>query len=139
MGTIDLDPASCDVANETVQATQYYTKQDSGLEHDWYGNVWMNPPYSSDLIGKFVDKLVDELPNIKNAIVLVNNATDTSWFHKMARQCSAVCFVNKRVKFHMPDGKTGAPLQGQAILYFGEAAILFVSKFSEKGWCVYPA
>ena len=77
MGSIDLDPASSDKANEVVQAKTYYTAQDDGLSHDWSGNVWMNPPYSSELITKFTEKLIAELPRVPQALVLVNNATET--------------------------------------------------------------
>ena len=35
---------------------------------------------------------------------------------------------------YMPDGKTGAPLQGQAILYFGDNASVFSNEFRNKGW-----
>lgn len=139
MGSIDLDPASSDIANETVQAKAYYTAEDNGLEQEWYGNVWLNPPYASDLIGLFADKLIDELPNIDQAIVLVNNATETEWFCKMARCVDAICFPRTRVKFKTPDGKTGAPLQGQAILYFGDDAQGFCERFEAFGWCVVPA
>lgn len=45
MGTIDIDPASSDKANETVQAEHYYTIADNGLVRPWYGRVWLNPPY----------------------------------------------------------------------------------------------
>lgn len=31
LGTIDLDPASCEAAQRTVQASQYYTIHDNGL------------------------------------------------------------------------------------------------------------
>lgn len=33
MGSIDLDPASCDLANQRVKAQKIYTEQDSGLVH----------------------------------------------------------------------------------------------------------
>ena len=33
LGGIDLDPASCEVANATVKATRYLTKDDDGLAH----------------------------------------------------------------------------------------------------------
>lgn len=139
MGTIDLDPASCKFANQTVKAGNYYTIDDNGLRHKWYGNVWLNPPYSKNLIEKFTSKLIDDLDEIESAIVLVNNATDTAWFRELAEECSAICFTYGRVKFISPDKDTAAPLQGQALLYFGKNPKLFVDTFSEKGWCVYPA
>jgi hypothetical protein len=37
MGGIDLDPASCEVAQKTVRATAYYTQDDCGLSKDWHG------------------------------------------------------------------------------------------------------
>lgn len=42
MGWIDLDPASCDLAQGVIQAKQYYTE--GGLEKPWYGKVFLNPP-----------------------------------------------------------------------------------------------
>lgn len=138
MGSIDVDPASNDIAQETVKAKTYYTAETNGLDKEWNGNVWMNPPYASDLIGKFIEKLINELPNITQAIVLVNNATETEWFNKLISHADAVCFPRSRVKFYMPDGKTGAPLQGQAVLYFGGCRDTFADVFSTKGWCAYP-
>jgi hypothetical protein len=39
LGRIDLDPASCDVANTTVQAAQFYTTDTNGLAQPWRGRV----------------------------------------------------------------------------------------------------
>lgn len=135
MGCIDLDPASNPIANKVVKADKYYTAEDNGLDKTWSGNVWLNPPYASDLIGKFADKLISERENYKQAIVLVNNATETEWFNKIVSIASAVCFPKSRVKFYMPDGKTGAPLQGQAVLYIGEKPKEFTDVFCKLGWC----
>lgn len=135
MGSIDVDPASNDIAQKVVKAGTYYTAETNGLDKTWGGNVWMNPPYASDLIGKFVDKLIAERQNYRQAIVLVNNATETEWFNKIISISSAVCFPKSRVKFYMPDGKTGAPLQGQAVLYIGENKDKFYSAFACVGWC----
>lgn len=134
MGSIDLDPASNDIANQVVKAEKYYTAETNGLDKTWRGNVWMNPPYASELIGKFVDKLVAERSNYEQAIVLVNNATETEWFNKIISVSSAVCFPKSRVKFYMPDGKTGAPLQGQAVLYIGKNTQRFTDSFQKMGW-----
>ena len=138
MGGIDLDPASSDKANEVVQAKTYYTAQDDGLCQDWQGRVWLNPPYSSDLITKFTEKLIAELPRVSQALVLVNNATETEWFSRLVSNAVAVCFPKSRVKFYMPDGTVGAPLQGQAILYFGVETEKFIDVFRAKGWCALP-
>ena len=138
MGSIDLDPATSDIANETVCAKEIYTLETNGLSHSWSGNVWLNPPYSSELIMQFTDKLIRELENIEQAIVLVNNATETEWFSKLIMRASCVCFPRSRVKFYMPDGKIGAPLQGQAILYFGQNVTGFIKEFQVKGWCALP-
>lgn len=136
MGDIDLDPASSDRANETVGAATHYTAEDDGLRYLWQGRVWMNPPYSSDLIGRFCAKLVAhyEDGDIQEAIVLVNNATDTGWFQQLLGACSAVCFTRGRVRFiDMAGNPSGAPLQGQAVLYFGPDCELFVAEFSRFG------
>ena len=135
MGSIDVDPASNDIAQKVVKAGTYYTAETNGLDKTWTGNVWINPPYASDLIGKFIDKLIAEQQNYRQAIVLVNNATETEWFNKIISISSAVCFPKSRVKFYMPDGKTGAPLQGQAVLYIGENKDKFYSAFACMGWC----
>lgn len=44
MGAIDLDPASCALANETVRASAFFSKLDDGLKQKWHGRVWLNPP-----------------------------------------------------------------------------------------------
>ena len=138
MGNIDLDPASSAMANETVKADTYYTVEDDGLSQVWFGNVWMNPPYSTDCLSKFVDKLIYELPHIDQACVLVNNATETEWFWKLISAASCVCFPRRRIQFSMPDGKTGSPLQGQAVIYIGQSWERFAEIFKGKGWCAFP-
>lgn len=44
MGMIDLDPASCEKANQWVGALHYFSLEDNGLAQQWYGNVFLNPP-----------------------------------------------------------------------------------------------
>ena len=134
MGSIDLDPASNDIANNVVKASEYFTIETDGLSCEWHGNIWLNPPYSSDLIGRFIMKLVDERENYDQAVVLVNNATETEWFRKLITIADAVCFPKGRVKFYTPNGETGAPLQGQAVVYIGENVDEFLFAFSDIGW-----
>lgn len=131
MGSIDCDPASSEIANKTVCAETFYTYEDDGLEKDWNGNVWMNPPYAQPLINQFSEKLIGEIENgnINEACVLVNNATETRWFQTMAEKAKAIWFVKTRVKFIDVYGNpNGAPLQGQCFLYFGSNVELLEKK-----------
>ena len=107
LGSIDLDPASSQLANTTVKALHIYTKDDDGLQKDWSGNIWLNPPYAAGLVSEFVEKLATErsLGNVGSAIVLVNNATETKWFAVLAGIASAICFLTGRVQFWGHDGK----------------------------------
>lgn len=138
LGSIDLDPASSAVANETVQAARYFTKDDDGLARHWNGRVWMNPPYAQPLIADFCAKLSEHVVagDVTEAIVLVNNATETGWFQGMAEHATAVCFPKGRVRFLDPEGNPGAPLQGQAILYFGANPAAFRARFHPFGFAL---
>lgn len=133
-GGIDLDPASCQEANRVVKARQFFSKDDDGLSRTWHGSVWLNPPYSSPLIQHFIDKLIAEYEqcNVSAAIVLVNNCTDTGWFHRLVSR-HPVCFPRGRVQFWRRDSDTQSARQGQAIFYLGKDLDLFVHEFSKFG------
>lgn len=136
MGHIDLDPASTAFANMWIQAKTYYDIEDDGLSQDWKGTVWMNPPYSHPLVGKFTDRLVEFYENgsVTEACVLLNNSTETRWFQHLLKSASAVNFIKGRVKFIDTSGKaTAKPLQGQVVVYLGEYPGIFHACFGEFG------
>ena len=137
MGSINLDPASSEIANRTVGADAFFTKEDDGLSREWNGNVWLNPPYASPLISQFANAVADKFDSgeIDQACVLVNNATETAWFRRLAKSASAICFLSSRVKFlDMNSSPSGSPLQGQAVLYFGNSLKSFNQAFFELGF-----
>lgn len=137
MGGIDLDPASSKIANKTVKATAFFTEQQNGLDKIWTGRVWMNPPYAQPLIALFSAKLAESINEgtVTQAIVLVNNATETGWWQQIAEVSSAACFPKTRVRFLDPEGNPGAPLQGQTILYCGKNKSAFCKVFAAFGKC----
>lgn len=136
MGNIDVDPASSAIANKTIKAKTFYTADDNGLLKAWNGNVWMNPPYAQPLVAQFSEAVSAKYDSkeIKRACILVNNATETAWFQRMLDSAAAVCFLRGRVRFLDPNGDpSGAPLQGQAVIYMGENPFRFTRAFSELG------
>lgn len=138
LGGFDLDPASSHVANRQVRATRFFSRETNGLKQKWFGKVWLNPPYSQPDIAHFADKMVAEWEagNVEAAIVLTHNYTDTTWFQKLARASSAICFTRGRVRFVSPTGELAAPTQGQAFFYFGHDVGAFTSSFAEVGFVV---
>jgi hypothetical protein len=54
-------------------------------------------------------------------------------------ECSAaVCLVRTRIKFiDMNGNPSGAPLQGQAILYMGDQLATFANEFEKFGKVLY--
>jgi phage N-6-adenine-methyltransferase len=132
MGGIDLDPASHDAAQRTVQADHHFTAADDGLKLDWYGRVWLNPPYAQPLMQNFVRKLVSEHANgnVGQAIMLTHNYTDTAWFHE-AQAGALLCFTRGRISFV---GASGPPTQGQCFFYFGDRRDEFHAVFRPFGF-----
>jgi ParB family chromosome partitioning protein len=135
LGTIDLDPASNEIAQQTVRTERYFTAETDGLQQQWRGPVWLNPPYSSALIGLFVRKLIEErcADNI-TAIMLVNNSTDTAWWHEAEEIADAICFTRGRIQFIDPNGvEVGSPTQGQCFFYYGDDKDKFADVFKDIG------
>lgn len=136
MGGIDLDPASSDIANRVVQAATFFSAETNGLDKEWAGKVWLNPPYAQPFIAQFADKMVQEWNSgrVESAIVLTHNYTDTAWFQSLAETATAICFTRGRVRFVSPSGDLAAPTQGQAFFYFGADVDIFADVFGAVGF-----
>lgn len=48
LGVIQLDPASCLIANKTVRALTFFDYHADGFSRVWHGNVFCNPPGGKD-------------------------------------------------------------------------------------------
>jgi hypothetical protein len=88
-GDFKLDPCG-DLRWPIAELT--YTEK--GLENDWYGRVWLNPPYGRS-VGKWTKKLIKH----GNGLCLVFARTDTKWFQEIAKEASWILFIKNRVRF----------------------------------------
>lgn len=133
MGDIDLDPASCVLAQETVRAGVFYTKEDDGLALPWFGRVWLNPPYGK-LGPAFVTKAVEayRAGDVEAAILMLNGYSyQTRWFQPLFDY--AICWHAGRVDYHTPCAGTGGSAHGTALVYLGRDVSRFVDEFGRFG------
>ena len=146
MQGIDLDPASCELANQTVKAARYYTKEDDGLSKDWHGRVWCNPPWSRtggpngtrSSIGKWAHVLIDhyEAGRVEQAVLFIAAHTKGLWFAPLWKY--PLCFTDHCVKFNRPGQETEDLRDSTVFTYLGPYISSFVDIFTEFGPVITP-
>tara|TARA_R100001369_G_scaffold55316_1_gene82222 strand:+ start:624 stop:1061 length:438 start_codon:yes stop_codon:yes gene_type:complete len=110
----DLDVCA---TKDNAKCNKYYTIEDDGLDQDWKGTVWMNPPYGRE-IGKWMKKASESYGKgkAKSIVCLVPSRTDTKWWHDYAMQ-GKITFIKGRLKFG--NATNSAPFPS-AIVVFGK-------------------
>jgi hypothetical protein len=137
MGNIDIDPASNALANEVIQATNYYDIDTNGLDKQWTGRVWLNPPYGRDGGGSNQEVWSHRLIEQYNAgltieaVLLVNANTEAKWFQPLYDYL--ICFTNHRIRFYNTNGESSQPTQGNALVYLGKQRRRFIELFNSFG------
>ena len=119
---ITLDPCS-NKGEPNVPAGNHFTIDDDGLKREWFGSVYMNPPYGREIID-WVKKLIKEYEsgNVTEAIALLPSRTDTEWFRLLYNY--PLCFIDGRLKFI--GGENSAPFPS-VLVYLGND----INKFSD--------
>lgn len=86
-----------------------------GLEREWTGNVFCNPPYSN--IATFIDKGWRELRagSCKVVVYLVPARTDTTWFHDYCMKGAEIRFLRGRLRFN--GAKNNAPFPSMVVIF----------------------
>lgn len=140
MRSIDLDPASSAIANLSVQAAQFYTQADDGLAVPWFGNVWLNHPFSRADNSKWITKLCTEyaVGNIEQACCITFAATSENWFQPLF--AFPMCFLTPRTNYYLPSGKKKKGVtKGSVVTYLGRNVNAFVTEFATLGRVMLPA
>lgn len=136
MGQIDIDPASNEIAQRIIQASHYFTIEDDGLDKDWIGRCWLNPPYGNTC-PLFVRRLLEQYDcgNVSEAILLVNShATETNWFAPLWNYI--LCFTDHRINFYAPEGTQNGSTHGSVFIYLGNQEKKFYEAFHQFGYIV---
>lgn len=111
MGAIDLDPASCELANTMVGAERFFGKALDGLAQDWQGRVFCNPPGgrrgNKSLPVLFWEKLTTEWleGRVEQAIFLAFSLEflQTGQRSSVSPMSVPFCVPSKRLKFWVPN------------------------------------
>ena len=113
LGNFNLDP--CAYQTHPTADKLIYPPQD-GLSSEWFGRVWLNPPY-----GKEIDLWLRKLERHGRGVALVFSRTDTKWFQNAALKADWIFFLKGRVKFMKPDRSfdTNAG-HGSCLIGYGE-------------------
>lgn len=99
LGPFDLDPCA-PVDRPWDMAKNHYTKLDNGLEKEWYGRIWLNPPY-----GVEAEPFLERLAQHGHGIALMFARTETKMFFKHVwDNAVGILFLQGRLYFHHADG-----------------------------------
>ncbi len=110
LGAFDLDPCS-PINRPWDTARRHFTVTDDGLSKEWFGRVWMNPPFGREAT-RWMKKMADH----GNGIALIPARTETAMFYESVwTRADAVLFLKGRPHFHRVDGSrasfnSGAPI-----------------------------
>ncbi|GEA16775.1 DNA N-6-adenine-methyltransferase of bacteriophage [Moorella sp. E308F] len=111
----DLDPCA---TPQNAKCAQFFTKKENGLKQDWFGTVFMNPPYGRE-IKQWVQKAYEEAEKGCTVVCLLPARTDTSWFHDYCLK-GEIRFLRGRLKFG--SAKNSAPFPSMIVIFRKKAA-----------------
>lgn len=134
MGSIDLDPASDMRANKDIQAARFYAKGDlNGLNQPWYGNVWLNPPFSE--WEQWAEKANAELDRggiTQMCLYTGANTMGNKYMARLKSRSDRHVLGDGRWKHWGPKSWTGSPFVSY-VFYYGPNTEKFEEVFSQYG------
>lgn len=102
-------------SSANAKCKMYYTKEDNGLEQDWAGIVWCNPPYGRE-ISKWIKKGFETGQKGHTVVMLIPARTDTAYWHDYVMH-GQIRFIRGRLKFG--GHKNSAPFPSAVVIFGG--------------------
>jgi hypothetical protein len=117
----DMDVAAPWGGPRYVPCDMWLDEGANGLDAEWTGFVWMNPPFGHQRHKRMWLKKFFEHGN---GIALVPDRTSAPWFQEYAVKADAMCFLAGKVKYERPDGSIGgSPGTGTVLLGAGDRGL----------------
>lgn len=134
LGYFDLDPCTSHFQSGFYAETNY-TIDDDGLNKDWFGRVWCNPPY-----GKKASSFIRKLAKHGNGIALIFARMDTKLWHEcIFKEADAIFVFKGRLKFWQFDENLNKLVEGDCagacscLLAFGKENIDAIANTTFEG------
>ena len=147
MGSIDLDPATSDMACKMGNAPDkyYFTQAGNALLKTWprVQNIFINPPYTlgngESGAKAFLNKLFSVRFNFKRAMLLVLEDSGTSYGQFLWGLSNAVFIPSGRLQFiYKGKSKGKSPARTTLIFGIGVDEIKFYLAFRDYGQTIFP-
>lgn len=132
LGAIDLDP--CGHPASLVRATRQILPPESGLDAQWAGRVFCNPPYSDPK--PWVSKCAIFGLGPGEVVALLKLDPSTSWWPPC--WWGSVVFLAKRVRYVGPEGQGNSANFPSALVYWGRRHSEVRSHLAHLGRVVSP-
>jgi hypothetical protein len=101
IGPFDLDPCCPRTMPWETAGVMLHEGIDDGLNAEWFGRVWLNPPYGPET-GKWLEKM----KHYGRGTALIFARTETEmFFDHIWHAATALLFLKGRLHFHGVDGK----------------------------------
>lgn len=118
LGIFDLDPCS-PIFRPWDTAKNHFNKNDDGLNKEWNGRIWLNPPF-----GRESAKWMQKMAIHGNGIALLAARTETKMFYDYVwNDADAICFLKGRPHFHYVNGDRAPANSGAPIVLIAYGAI----------------
>jgi hypothetical protein len=109
------------------------------LSRDWFGFVWMNPPFGGrNGIIPWLDKFFSH----ENGIALTPDRTSAPWWQRFAPCADAILFVSPKIEFINIHGNPGtSPAQGTCLMAIGDRGVTALrrAQYNGLGFLMVPA
>jgi hypothetical protein len=96
--SFDLDVCAPKGGVPHIPAAKSFSIEDDGLTQQWYGNVWMNPPFTKP--SPWVEKFITNGQGI--ALMVVSRS---KWFQDIWKAADAVMPTVRDLRFDRPNDK----------------------------------